>query len=363
MKIGITTFHKAHNFGAQMQMYALYNFLRDKGHEVWILDYYCPPVEDIYCKKLRGFRAYFNRYIFSGILLLIKDVIGNLHYQKIKTRAYNDFLKNNFMLTARFKDPENMPIDFDYLITGSDQVWGYHITKGRRETYFLDNKQNKDVYPNRISYAASSELISYAQLEADAEYIGKTLTQFKGVSVREESLAKLIYRISRITAETVLDPTFLLSKEEYLKIAVNPNRKNYLCVYQVSASKNLKKIANFISKERNLDIIYVEASQVANSKSQSYGPKEVLGLLMYADVIVTSSFHGTAFSIINRKDFYSVFDSNSLRVQNLLRKFQLESRLILNIEDYSAFDAVAYDENLINDEINKSIRFLAQNII
>lgn len=354
MKIGIITFHRAHNFGAQMQMYALYNYLIQLNHDVQILDYYCPAVEDIYKKRFRNFRAYINRSLFTGLFKFLKDICGNILYQKDKIDAFNSFLNDNFKLTNRFYSANEIPTDFDVLITGSDQVWGYSIIKEYKEPFFLDFTKNDADNPIRISYAASAERESYPLLKDDAEYIHAVLSKFKIVSVREKNLSDLLWEAVGITSKVVLDPTFLLTRKDYLEIAVKPKEQNYLCVYQVTPSKNLLVVANKVAKERNLKIISIKANLIANSKSDAWGPKEILGLLCYADVIVTSSFHGTAFSIINRKDFYSVYDGPSYRVQNLLSLFNLNDRYITKIEDYDNFESVCYSEVLIENEILES---------
>ena len=94
MKIGITTFQRAHNFGAQMQMYALYNFLRSHGHDVWILDYHCAPVEDVYIdqKYYRNIRRYLRKNILYGIKLLFGDIRSLVcGYQKKKINRFINF--------------------------------------------------------------------------------------------------------------------------------------------------------------------------------------------------------------------------------------------------------------------------------
>lgn len=347
MKIGITTFQRAHNFGAQMQMYALYNFLRSQGHDVWILDYHCAPVEDVYIDEryYRNIRRYLRKNIFYGIKLLFGDIRSLVcGYQKQKINRFINFTLENFQLTNRFKDNQNMPTDFDILITGSDQLWNYHITKGRKEVYFLDNSMELKNPPKRIAYAVSVEKKYFQNLIDDEEYVRGVLGNFSWVSVREKPLEEMLYKQMGISANTVVDPSLFLSRVDCLKIAIKPKETNYICVYRVNPTSYLNKLAKKIAKEKGLKIVYVNAATIAMSKADSYGPREILGYICYADVVLTSSFHGTAFSIINKKNFYSAYDGESSRVQGLLHILGLDNRFLSSFSDYHGFRVAEYNE-------------------
>lgn len=350
MKIGITTFQRAHNFGAQMQMYALYNFLRQKGYDVWILDYHCPPVENTYTETnlFRNPRRFLSKRIYPGIELFIMSLKSAIMgYQKIKCQRFSGFLTNNFQLTQRFDKAEELPINFDVLITGSDQLWNYYLTKGRRKVYFLDNNGDLNALPKRVSYAISAEKKYYPELIADKEYIEKALSGFTWISVREKALAELLKSNMNIPAEVATDPTLFLTHEDCLKIAVEPKEEHYLCVYRVNRTSYLSRLANKIARERGLKIVNVYAANTAYSKAECQGPKEILGYICYADAVLTSSFHGTVFSIINHKDFYCAYDAPSERVQNILSVLGMENRFIRSFSDYKGFSNVQFDDNKI----------------
>lgn len=355
MKIGIVTFQRAQNFGAQMQMYALYSFLRKYGHEVWILDYYCKPLEYDYAPIHR----YVTRTVLNGIYHLLKDfkaVLIGFPFKKYK--SYNKFLKQNFKLTYRFCRPEDMPTAFDVLITGSDQVWNYAITGGRDEVFFLDNKIGNNYSLKKISYAASVEKNNYFRLINDKNYVAKTLKHFHWISTRENTLAEFIRKEFDLKADTVLDPTFLLSRYDYIKIASKPKFKHYLLVYEVNKSSNLINVAKKISNERGLKIVYSRSAPIAVDVYSSYGPLELLGLICYADVVVTSSFHGTALSIINRKEFYSVYDVAPVRVEDLLRSFNLRNRMIVKPKSDIQIGNINYDDEIIDKNVSRSKQLL-----
>ena len=361
MRIGITTFQRAHNFGAQMQMYALYNFLRSHGHDVWILDYHCVPVEDPYVSKpfFKDIRRYLSRNIISGIKVLLSDIRSSMEgYQDLKISRFVNFTNKNFQLTNRFDNNHDLPSDFDVLITGSDQLWNYQITKGRREVYFLDDSSDSKEHPMRIAYAVSVEKNSFQYLIDDKDYLKNILGKFSWVSVREKALAGLLYNQLGIYADTVIDPSLFLSKEDCMKIAIKPKETNFLCVYRVNHTSFLTKLAKSIAKEKGFSVVYVNAATVASDKSDSYGPREILGFICYADAVLTSSFHGTAFSIINKKDFYSAYDGESSRVQNLLNTLGMDDRFLSSFNDYSAFEKVIYNDEKLYSYINHSKELL-----
>lgn len=361
MKIGITTFQRAHNFGAQMQMYALYNFLRSKGHDVWILDYHCPPVEDPYVNMTfyKNLKRYLRKNIFEGVKMLLGDIRSIMKgYQELKISRFIGFTNENFQLTKRFDNNNDMPSDFDVLITGSDQLWNYQITKGRREVYFLDDSSESNQHPRRIAYAVSVEKACFQYLIDDKDYVKKVLGKFSWVSVREKALADILHEQFGICADTVIDPSLFLSKEDCLKIAIKPKETNFLCVYKVNHTTYLTKLAELIAKEKGLKIVYVNAATVALEKADSYGPREILGFICYADAVLTSSFHGTAFSIICKKDFYSAYDGESSRVQNLLNILGLDGRFLSAYDEYSGFEKVIYNDERLCSYTNHSKELL-----
>lgn len=357
MKIGITTFQRAHNFGAQMQMFALYDSLRKLGHDVWILDYHCPAVEDNYVRvnPFKPVSKFISKRIYPGIFALVEAIKVSLHdYQSQKIRKFDAFLKKNFQLTNRFSSIEGMPTDFDILITGSDQLWNYSITKGRHPIYFLDNPNIDRSLTTCISYAVSVEANHFKELEQDEDYVRQALSKLAWVSVREKVLEEFLYNKFNIKSETVLDPTLFLTKEQCFLLAERPQENHYLCVYRVSRTDYLDSLAKVMAKELGLSIVTIHSSTMASSQEECYGPREILGFICYSDVVLTSSFHGTALSIINRKNFYSAYNGSSSRVQNILESFGLENRMLTRKEDYRGYSQVNYDEVRIESVIKKS---------
>ena len=363
MKIGIVTFHRALNFGAQMQMYALCAFLKRHGNDVFILNYHNSYLDDNN-EKLFLISKYLRKNFIRGIKTLMQDIVT---YFQIKAqpgsftlvKKFENFVLSNFKLTLSFDRPEKMPTDFDCLITGSDQVWNYHLTGGRKEVYFLDNKKTSGAHIRRISYAASADNYSYKYLQADKDYIRAVLSRFSHISAREKTLAALIEKEFDLRSDTVLDPTFLLDAKEYKSIAKKPDKSRYVLVYYVIQSKIARKIANKIAKDRNLEVKEVKPGGTGIREEQNLGPTEVLGLILNADVVISTSFHATALSIISRKNFYSVFDFRpSARVSDLLMSLGLEDRYITKMGCFRGYKPVDYNEAKLNESICYSKNWL-----
>lgn len=359
MKIGIITFQRAHNFGAQMQMFALSTFLKSIGHDVSVLDFRNPNIDDIYVRFF-NLRRYRFRNVFKGLKIFWKDFRKfYLPFAHSKIRKFSAFTKENVKLTGGFCKAEDMPIDFDILIVGSDQVWNYSIIgEKQKNVYFLDDRSDNPSFPKRISYAASAEINDYHYLIDDREYVQKALNNFSWISTREQALSDLLGNKLQIKSESILDPTLLLRSEDYIKIAIKPKRDRYLFVYRVNHTSYLSELAKKISQECGLEIIEAHASTIPCCCEESYGPREILGFICYAEVVVTSSFHGTSLSIINRKDFYAAYDDHSERVDNLLKSVNLSERSLLSLDDYNGFTPITFDDKVINGYILHSKQWL-----
>lgn len=366
MNIGIITFHRAFNLGAQMQMYALNEFLKGLGHNVVILDYHNAAIDDGYITtfNLSKYRKFFRVSLIKGILSFLRDIqIFIFPFNRSKNRKYLSFLHNNFRLSIRFEKKEDMPVDFDMLITGSDQVWNYCLTSGRKPVYFLDNGIKTNCNIRKISYAASSEYESFRFLEEDKDYICSQLDKFDWISTREREFSIFLKEKIGFDSTTVLDPTFLLYKESYIKLSKKPNLDNYICVFLVEKCKPAHELAQMIANERGLKIVNIGTPRLrAASPNQALGPEEMLGYILYADVVISTSFHGTALSIIGRKDFYTVYEEPSMRINELLSIFGLKDRLLSESSQYKQFEFVNYNEDLIRDVVKRSKDLLIKNL-
>lgn len=360
MKIGILTFHNAHNWGAALQLYALKEYLKDLGHEVKVINYRNSIIDSNYKKnpviKLR-------RKDWKGILIYLYEKI-NFEYgkkaYKEKWSKFNNFEKqmlDNDATEYTKEDLENL--DIDMLVCGSDQIWNPSLTGGLDEVYFCNFKTNA----KKVSYAAS---MGVKELKPEYENDFKNyINNFNDISVREDSLKQYIKKVTDKDVTTVVDPTLLLNVEKYDNIAIKPKEQKYLFLYTLIENKNLYKIAKRIAKERKLKIIELSYSKkvekLLHNEIANIGPEEFLGYIKYADCVITNSFHGTIFSMLFKKDFYTINAGKvNSRIENVLNIAQIPERCIKTYEDMQNCKKIDY-ENVsknLNENVLNSKEFL-----
>lgn len=352
MKIGILTFHRAHNYGAVLQCYALTQYLKSLGNDVFIIDYSSDYVQS--CYKLVDL----NRIKSKNPMRMISKLINEIQVYPIrKSRAekFDTFINKYFSLLS----PNNID-NLDVIVVGSDQVWNTRLTHGFDKYYWGNFIRSKNT--QLISYAASIEEF----WDSKCNYLAiKYLNEFDAISVREETTAICMRKLLSRKVEVGLDPTLLLDEVQWLKCATNPNIKEpYLLLYQVRVSHLCYEIAKKISEIYNIKIVFLSARADATNSIECAcsSPEEFLGLFKNATFIVCSSFHGTVFSCIFKRQFYSIRinDGKDSRVENLLNLFGLEERLIQKIPD--SINEIDYNSVVCNKlKIEESYKYLKCN--
>lgn len=355
-KIATIAFHRAINYGALLQVYALQKKIEDLGGECIILDYRNALLESkhkkmkiTYCKSVVDLRR---------LTFLAKD--NNKKYDKFKVFS-NEYLKlsNLYETIDELKKDEK---NYDKFITGSDQVWNSNITGGD-PAYFLNFT---DDISKRNSYAASFGFEEIPEEHRELYY--DMLKDYNYMSVREEQGANIIKSLFNKDIPTVIDPTLLVSKEEWYQMSIDYKKhKRYILIYGFGGSKNLMGFAQNLSKKTGCKIVHISNpyfKKIGWKYERSPGPKEFLGLVKNAEYVLTNSFHGTAFSINFNKNFFVEFLPESQNVNsrliNILKLFDLEDRQIMS-EDTSISDNVIDFERvnkMLDFERNKSQQFL-----
>ncbi|MFR5683621.1 MAG: polysaccharide pyruvyl transferase family protein [Clostridia bacterium] len=337
MKIGILTYHWVKNYGGNLQAYALKETLKEIFQcKVNIIDYR----PDIVVKPY----AIINK---ANPVLFLKTLIASpVTFQKYK--KYSKFIKQygNLSKQTYYQEEELKIINqqYDVFITGSDQVWNTRITGQLLDSYCLSFA---DQSKKRISYAAS---IGNSEIEEKyKEQYKEKLNQLDAISVREETAQKLLQPLIDKKIEIVLDPTLLLNKEKWNRVAIEPKIKSsYILVYSLEENKQLNKIVNYIAKITGLDVITFDLrNKYVNGKKSAYmsGPREFIGWFKKAEYVITNSFHGTIFSLIYHKKFYTIPHSNrGSRMTDLLSMLNLSDRVLYHINDLK--------EKNLEEEIN-----------
>ena len=300
MKAGIMTFHTALNYGAVLQAYALNKTLIDNGVDAEIIDYRAPFNEKRFAsKKVRYFLNIRNLY----------SVLFCNSYQRHNKQVFDDFINKYLRLSKPIYNQEELGTMvnlYDKFIVGSDQVWNLACTESD-DSYFLPfiNAKSK-----KNSYAAS---IGYTQFpESERAHYKALIETFNKISVREKSAVKAIKEITGRDVSLVLDPTLLLTKEKWSALFSNEGcrKDKFLLLYLMSEDRVLIQFAKKLAKQKNLKIIYItqrffKLSGVINQRDVSI--PQWLSLFHEAEIVVTNSFHGLAFSINFDKDFFTKY--------------------------------------------------------
>lgn len=366
MKIGVITYHRSHNYGALLQAFALINYLKLLGHSAEIIDYW----PSYHSKAYRLFGNFKNLSLFSKLKQII---IFFLYFGKINKRrkGYINFYKDNFFLKTKPKHKTPLTFNeesYDLIIYGSDQIWRKQTKLGHNGFDNVYFGEFPDIDVKKITYAASMGNIDLN--EEDLQVISKNLKNFDSISLRENELLQALAGLNS-NFEIVLDPVFLLSKEDWLKHLPERKVKNkYVFLYKLLNSNESVLLCEEISKENNYEIIEIPGTNVNHKlKGERYqqtsSPLEFLSLIYYADYVISTSFHGVAFSIIFEKQFYATgMGNNSGRVGSLLESLQIKGRYIDSLNQYEKIEDIDYE--IVNDLLliqkNKSKKFLSNAI-
>lgn len=341
MRIAILTLPLHTNYGGILQAYALQTILERMGHKVDVLDKRRreKPQLPISVKLKRFILKYI---LFKNIQPLAEDVL----YKRRKTEnkhtwKFADKYINRREISSFNEIKEG---EYDAIVVGSDQVWRPCYFTGNyntpMQTAFLDFTQNWNI--KRISYAASFGSDFWEFKNDETKYCSKLINKFNAVSVREKSAKELLEKHLNFTnVDVVPDPTFLLEKENYIKLFKNsktPKSKGNLLVYFIDETEDKNNLIDIIATTKGLKPFKVNSKVEGNKNRQEntiYTQPSVESWLrgFYdADFIVTDSFHACVFSIIFKKEFivYANEERGLARFKNLLKLFELEDRYIVN---------------------------------
>ncbi len=332
MKIGILTFHYAHNYGAMLQAYALCTKLRFLGYDAKIIDYRLEAIYISY-EKVSFFRLYRFHCRKNGRLKALLKAVKYFkgHWLKDeKWGCFEDFLTNTLVKTDRVYDVEAINrLGLDAVICGSDQIWNDKLTDGVFAPVYFCDKLNPDI--RRISYAASNGGSGVADDKVDL--FKQLCANFNRISVREEGLSSFMKGIG-IPNTLVLDPIFLLDKVEWGKVAVAPVEADYVLTYSFSESPGFFDFALSVArfyKKKLVCFVYNRRKELPEEVIQytNGGPMEFLGYFKNAAFVVTNSFHGTAFSVLFQKQFLNIPPLKGReRTDSLLQSLQLTDRIV-----------------------------------
>lgn len=325
-KIGILTFHRALNYGALLQIYALQTAIKRMGADVQVIDYRNQVIENLY-----RYRSFSER---KSIKEKVKYILQSRR-EFTKRQIFEDFRQQALNLTPEIYTSSQINAveeRFDYIITGSDQVWN---PKAHRfdKSYLLDFVQDDK---KTVSYAASFGISSLNEKYVP-EYC-RLLSRFPIISVRERTGAEIVCRQLGLSARVDVDPTFLLNESDWRSVYKGSEVVgDYILLYCFELTPGIKAIVEKLAKKTGLEILHFGRflRNPLNAKIRYMpcaGPFEFISAFLNARYIVTNSFHGTAFSInFNKKFYLELLMQNehvNSRLENIITMTGLESQYI-----------------------------------
>lgn len=329
MKIGILTFQRTVNYGANMQAYALQKYLNNLGTDCETIDYTNEAID-----KIERPISLKNQKSLKGF---VKYLMLHRHQQR-KWDSFNRFTQKNMKFSEKVYDKNNikeLTNKYDKFVVGSDQVWNTNITN-KDYTYFLDFVDNNE---KKYSYAAS---FGYSSIpESEVEKNKEFLNKFQMLNVREKQGKEIINSISDKDVEVVVDPTFLLEKAEWEKLAEENNKEqDYIFVYMPNFTKEVFEFIRDLGKKEKCKIIFINDSIRKFRKMKvmhDASPEKFLGLLKNAKYVVTGSFHAICLSIIFERNFFYMLNEGksrnakfNSRITNLIELAGIQDRRIVD---------------------------------
>ena len=344
--IGIITTHFSDNAGAALQAYALQqvcNQIPDCKSE--LINYQ----KKGWKKRQSSRMQYATGYGPISWALQTMILFRRYRFMSFQRKNLIQYPKHSAL---HRKDLKSLLERYNIFLIGSDQVWNVN-SDFFDDTYLLDFV-SRDGKWRKGSYAASIGMDALP--ESYKRHFGELLSDFDFIGVREKQAEKIVREVTDRPVKWVLDPTFLLNKEEWKKIENKPSLQNYIFVYYRSKSEGLREFSEKLSKEHKIPIVEYGGTLklIPSAISMPHPSADTwLGYLSNAQFVVTDSFHACAFSVNLNKPFYVFVNSGvasmSSRIYSLLELFSLQTRLVTKDTDLSLVQPIVWDsvnENL-----------------
>lgn len=344
LKIRIITIHCIPNFGSVFQAYALCHYLQNNGYEdVSVIDY---------------IPSYFNRVTLRSRL----GRLLNFKAYKTRTEKFRKFIETHIPLTEKtyysLDELKSLDGEADVFIAGGDQLWNVYHDCGNDDAYKLTFTGGK-----KISYATSLGQTDFT--DEQLTDLADKLRNFSAVSVRERSSVPMLAK-KGIDAMQCVDPVYLLDRSVYDKFCKPVNQLKYMLVYLVTPSELLEKCIKILSEKYGLRVILCSGFSrkcTCDLFLKDLGPEEILNYINNAEIVLSSSFHATSFSLIFQKQFFTILPDahTNERITDLLKNRNLSDRIITVSSDLdTALDRKIDYGTLIpcDMDISRSMQYL-----
>lgn len=357
-KVGLITYHAAYNYGSALQAFATQQAIASLGHDVEIINYRMP--EQIYFYK----KLYHFRY---GKASAVRDLLQlPMHSKRIlRSKNFERFFADYLNLTEEMAVPEqvsDMWKKYDTIVSGSDQIWNKDSVEFRRnDLRYMDPYLLKGFNGKKVSYASSVGTLDRNKLDK----ILPAIDEFDALSFRERKSSEFIAKELKRDVTNVLDPTFLLSKDQWIKqLNLVKKVEDYILYYSLTSyrdelkeSKHLVELADKFGC-KVIVITPLNYAPVHDKRIEyrpDYGPREFLELIYNAKLVITYSFHGTALSANLGVPFYSLAkkSSSDYRKADILGRLGLTERIAYGLEDVLSRPDEAIDYDKVMERIEE----------
>lgn len=343
-KVATITFGYSQNLGALLQAYALQRYIKELGYET----------------KLIKFKEFDNRPFetVKGILDALSDIVFFFDCKK-KIRKINEFRNDYLQFTNKLyqstEDMKELNDEFDVFVAGSDQIWNVH--KGIIDEFFLSFVSSKK---RKVAYSASFGLSSLPEQYVDG--VKRGLERFDNISIREDSGVRIAQDLTGIKYELTLDPVFLIPKHEWeLLCKERIIQQKYIFVYPTQITELLVNTVKKAKKEMNCKVYSLFSFRGVDKVVKDADPIDFINYVRNADLIIGSSFHATAFSLIYEKNLRVIPHSTTgSRVVDLLKELGLDKKCVIgNLAD-AEFSTIDYSDvkERLSSRIEKSKEYL-----
>ena len=364
-RVGVITMNQVINYGSALQTYATYVILKQLGHDCIIIDY-CYPNEFHYQHGAVKMELSWRSRIAKKFGLTV-----NWRMRLVLQR----FLKKNVCLSRLYKNPNELlqsPPDCDIFISGSDQIWNPVFN-------YEDNSYLLAFVPDGKRRVAFSSSFSTLTLPANRSCDYKRwLSKYAAISVREKSGICIVKNLTGKNAECTLDPTLVLDSVYWNAFADKANKTRstkpyilvYILTYAVNPWSKINSLLDELYETTGYDVIQLGGGvlSVPHYKNiEACSPEMFVNLMREASIVVTSSFHGTAFALNFGKPLVAFYDEKGDdRVYSLLKELSLEScGYEIHSEDreeLSPYYDVLVEQTKLQNLRNKTIEFLTRNL-
>lgn len=354
-KVGIVSCYFHHNYGSMLQAFATQRVINELGFECENINI-AGIKEDMDRSKMKFYlkRIYDIQVLKGTIIRIVKKVLYRKVLRKTfgekldqRKKAFEQFIDKHFIISEYFGSREKLSNKcesiYSDIVLGSDQLW---LPSNIEADYYTLSWVPDQI--NKVSYATSfgTSFLPKKQVSTAKKF----LSRINHLSVRESSGIDMITEYTSIKAKLVCDPTLLFTSNQWREIhddlpIIN---EEYILCYFLGNNIEDRKFAERLKNSTGYKIVailhldeYIKYDDTYSDIAPfNIGPSELLNLISNAKYVVTDSFHGTCFSILYKKEFFTsrrvrkkgLLDTNS-RIDSLFSILDIEGRLILGNEN------------------------------